>query len=83
MDNRSQIHAVDHLGNWYYNLGKHPRKTLMARIGCKHVTKMYRDDPLTKEAVHEGYVIKGLWLTIVVCTPWAKPAKMQQLSLPL
>lgn len=65
--------AVDQYNNFFHNLGPHPRKALCARIGRQHVQKMYRDDPLTKEIRHVGYVIGGLWLLVYEVIPWDKP----------
>lgn len=54
--------AVDQYGQYYHDLGPHPRKTLLERIGRSHAEKMYVD----RDSVpyHVGYIIAGLWLRI-------------------
>lgn len=63
MKNNKQHFGIDQYGNTYFNLGKHPRKELMERIGSKHITKMWRDydDGSSK---HIGYVVGGLWIEL-------------------
>jgi hypothetical protein len=60
--------AVDQFGKTYHNL-THPRKDLLRLFGRKHADKMYVDD---KHGVthHAGYIIAGLWLTILGVEPW-------------
>jgi hypothetical protein len=59
--------AIDQYGNTYHNL-THPHKDLMERLGCKHANKMYVDRK--GEAVHIGYVIGNLWLTVYEVRPF-------------
>jgi hypothetical protein len=55
--------ARDQNGQYYHNLGPHPRKQLLERFDRKHASKMYVDGP-DGRAIHIGYVIAGQWLTI-------------------
>jgi hypothetical protein len=61
----------DQYGQYYHDLGRHPRKELMNRIGRSHVAKMYQDckDGSSK---HVGYIIGGLWITLYSVTPIEK-----------
>ncbi len=63
--------AIDQYGTTYHNLGPHPRKELLERLGYKKANKMYVD---TKDGqtVHIGYVIGGLWLTLYKVEPYRK-----------
>lgn len=65
--------AIDQYGHTYHNLGKHPRKTLCARLSRKHVSKMYRDK-LDGSVKHVGYIIGGLWLTLYTVAPLERAA---------
>lgn len=58
----------------YHNLGKHPRKALMERLGRKHVSKMYVDSKSGGPPKHVGYVIGGLWITLYRVMPWERRA---------
>lgn len=60
--------AIDQYGT-HYHLGPHPRKELMERFCRKHVNKMYRDGK-DGQAVHVGYVIANLWLTVYKIQPF-------------
>lgn len=62
--------AIDQYGQLYRDLGRYPRKALLERLGCKHADRIYRDDPLTKDVRHVGYIIGRLWLTIYTVTEW-------------
>jgi len=64
--------AIDQHGNTFHGL-KNPRKDLMEKIGVKHASKMYVDDTIGK-AVHIGYIVGGLWLTIYEVIPVRKSA---------
>ena len=60
--------AIDQYGTTYHDLGQHPRKVLLERLGRKHASKMYRD--ASGKTRHVGYVIGGLWLTVLTVSPW-------------
>lgn len=45
------------------NLWAHTVKELRDKCGGGKVSKMYRDDPLTKRAVHCGYVVGSRWFS--------------------
>ena len=55
--------ATDQYGQTYHDLGPHPRKELMNRLGTSHAAKMYVDTK-SGETRHIGYVIARLWLTL-------------------
>jgi hypothetical protein len=61
----------DQYGQYYHDLGRHPRKELMHRIGRSSAKKMYQDskDGSTK---HVGYIIGGLWISLYTVTPIEK-----------
>lgn len=65
--------AVDQHGRTFHNLGPHPRKELMERVGCKHATKMYVDrieaGTGVQHTYHCGWVLAGLWLTVYEVVP--------------
>jgi len=54
--------AQDQNGNFYW-IKRHPRKELKEQIGRQHVSKMYVDT--ATGSIHTGYVIGGLWLTVM------------------
>jgi hypothetical protein len=60
--------GMDQFGNTYHDLGKHPRKELLMRLGAKHADKMYNDGPDGPR--HIGYVIRRLWITIFKVEFW-------------
>ena len=62
--------AIDQHGQFYHNLGPHPRKALLARLGRKHADKQYVDRD--GKVYHTGYVIGGLWLTLFKITPFER-----------
>lgn len=61
--------GIDQWGNTYHNLGEHPRKMLIERIGAQHVNKMYieRKDGSNP---HIGYVVGQHWVTLYEVTPF-------------
>jgi hypothetical protein len=61
----------DQYGQTYHNLGKHPRKELLNRLGRCHAEKMYFEDK-EGNSKHVGYVIGRLWVTLYNVTPWEK-----------
>ena len=58
--------AKDQHGNYFHDLGVHPRKELLKRLGAKNAEVM-RCDP---DGKHVGYIINGLWLHIYKVTEW-------------
>lgn len=65
--------ARDQYGRTEHDLGPHPRKTLLARLGRKHASKMYRDTP--RGTFHVGYVIAGRWFTLYRVEPMERPSR--------
>lgn len=65
--------AIDQYGHTHHNLGPHPRKGLLAKLGRKHAARIYQD---TKDGspVHVGWIIAGLWLSVFEVIPMCKPA---------
>jgi hypothetical protein len=65
--------GIDQYGTDYHNLGPHPRKALLERLGRKRASKMYIDkkDGSTK---HVGYIIAGHWIRLFHVTSWEKEA---------
>ena len=63
--------AIDQRGQTYHNLGNHPRKELLKRLGYKKAEKMYIDtiDGRTK---HVGYIIGGQWLNLYKIEEFSK-----------
>jgi hypothetical protein len=61
--------AINKYGHTFHDLGQHPRKELMKRIGCRHVSKMYHD---RKDAsvIHVGYVVGQHWCTLYEVKPY-------------
>ena len=64
------IMGIDQYGQTYHNLGPYPRKALMDRLGRSSASKMYVDGK-DGIAIHVGYVIAGLWITLYNIEPWA------------
>jgi len=60
----SNYMAIDQHGNTEHNLGKHPRMELLCRLGKKSAQKMYRDNRVTGETYHAGYVIGKQWFEL-------------------
>lgn len=60
--------AIDQYGNTYHALGRHPRKTLMERLGRKRAEPMYRDKK-DGRTVRVGWVIGGRWLSVYEVKP--------------
>ena len=63
--------AIDQYGNTYHDLGAHPRKALLAKLGRKHAERMYVDGHDGK-SYHIGWIIGGLWLTVYRVEPLRK-----------
>ena len=64
--------SIDQYGQTYHDLGSHPRKELIKRIGStKHVSKMYHDKN-DGSVVHVGYVIGQHWLTLYEVKPFER-----------
>lgn len=55
--------AVDQYGQTEHDLGPHPRKALLERLGRKKASKMYVDVPGGK-TMHVGWVVAGRWFTV-------------------
>lgn len=57
------IMGRDQYGTTYHDLGKHPRKALLDRLGRKSAAIMWCD---MKEGPpkRQGYVIAGHWITL-------------------
>jgi hypothetical protein len=55
--------AIDQYGQTFHNLGAHPRKELLKRLGRSKAAPIYVD---TKDGktLKIGWIIGGLWLTI-------------------
>jgi hypothetical protein len=60
--------GIDQYGN-HYILNKYPRKELLAKLSCKHAGKMYCDKK-DGSTVHTGYIINGLWITVLRVSEW-------------
>lgn len=58
----------DQYGKTYHDLGKHPRKELLHRLGRKRAERMYVDR--ADGTRHVGYVIAGLWITLYRVESW-------------
>ena len=65
----SNFMAIDQYGQTYHDLGRHPRKELMERIGCRHVSKMYHDRN-DGSVIHVGYVVGQRWCTLYEVKPY-------------
>ena len=63
--------AIDQYGTTYHNLGVHPRKTLLNKLGCTHASKMYIDNK-DGQSFHAGWIIGGLWLSVYKVEPMRK-----------
>jgi hypothetical protein len=73
MSSKSNFMAIDQYGHTYHNLGQHPRKELMERIGCRHVSKMYhdkKDGNGSRSVIHVGYVVGQHWCTLYEVKPY-------------
>jgi len=60
--------AIDQYGKTYHDLGKHPRKELLNKLGYSKAEKMYQDKK-DGATVHTGYIIGGLWLSLYEVRP--------------
>lgn len=69
MDNNTM--GIDQYGRTYHNLGQHPRKALMERLGARSASKMYVDSK-SGGTVHIGYVIRGHWVTVYNVVRWER-----------
>ena len=58
-----QFMGVDQWGNTYHNIGPHPRKALLERLGRKKASKMYMDKT-DGSYRHVGWVIAGQWISV-------------------
>ena len=55
--------AIDQYGTVERNLGPHPRRALLDRLGRQHADKVYRDTADGK-TIHVGYIVAGRWFTL-------------------
>jgi hypothetical protein len=62
------IIGIDQYGQTYHNLGKYPRKELLAQLGYKNAQKMYRDKN-DGASVHCGYIVGRYWITLYKIEP--------------
>ena len=65
------IMGQDQFGKAYHDLGKHPLKELLGRLGAKHATKMYQDKA-DGSTWHTGYIIAGHWISLYYVEPLEK-----------
>jgi len=65
------IMAIDQYGTTYHDLGKHPRKELLDRLGASNAQRMFVDTK-SGETKHVGYVIRDQWLRLYRVTEWKK-----------
>lgn len=65
--------ALDQYGNAFHDLGPHPRKALLERLGRQHADRMYIDST-SDGPKHVGWIIAGLWLTVYEVIPMREPA---------
>ena len=68
--------ATDQFGHTYHDLGQHPRKELMKRLGYKSATRIYRDGAGAKkgESWHVGWKIGPFWLDVYEVIPVRVPS---------
>ena len=59
----AQYMAIDQYGHTFHDLGPHPRKALMDRIGRRTASRMFVD-AADGEAVHIGWIVGTHWLTV-------------------
>lgn len=69
-ESKQNYMALDQYGTTFHNLGPHPRKALLERLGTKRASKMY-----IGEGVHVGYVISGHWLNVYEVRPFHEIAE--------
>lgn len=67
------IMGRDQYGEAYHDLGKHPRKALLSRLGATHANKMYQNKK-DGSTWHTGYIIKGHWISLYYVEPFEKEA---------
>jgi hypothetical protein len=63
--------GIDQYGQIYHNLGQHPRKALMEKLGYKSADKMYVDKKDSSIA-HVGYIVGGYWINLFKVEPFEK-----------
>lgn len=68
---KKDIMGIDQYGYTYCQLGRYPRKELLARLGRRRASRMYIDDR-KGNTIHIGYVIGDRWITLYNITPWEK-----------
>jgi hypothetical protein len=62
------IMGIDQYGEIYHDLGKHPRKELLRRLGYQSAARMYRDKKDGSSVVC-GYVIGRFWIDLYRVEP--------------
>lgn len=65
--------AKDQFGNTFHDIGPHPSKALLEKLGRTKAQPMYQDKT-DGRTVQTGYVIGEHWLTIYTVTPWERAA---------
>jgi len=62
--------GIDNRGETYHNLGRHPRKELLSRLGRKHADRIYVDND--GKVLHIGYIIATKWISLYKVEPFEK-----------
>lgn len=65
---KTGVMAVDQYGNTEHDLGNHPRKELLKRLGATRADKIYTDTASGPK--HVGYVIHGKWFRLYRVEAW-------------
>ena len=65
------IMGLDQYGNTFHDLGKHPRKALIDKLGGSSTQKMYIDT-VDGESKHIGYIVNTHWITLYQVSEWVK-----------
>jgi hypothetical protein len=60
--------GIDQYGNSYHDLGPHPRKELLRRLGSTQAKKMYQETA-DGPPVHCGYIIRQHWISLYTVAP--------------
>jgi len=68
---RKTFMAIDQYDQTYHDLGEHPRKELLNRLGHRKCRKMYCDRK-DGSAIHVGYVIGRYWCTLYEVKPFER-----------
>lgn len=65
--------AIDQYGQTIHDLGEHPRKALLEKLGRKHAARMYRDQQ-DGQTYHVGWIVAGRWFSVYAVEPMRNPA---------